>query len=152
MYTLSTSCFAEFLAKSPPQPTLHTAGKFDRSPSEKRPTVLVVDDEPLIADTLVEILNDSGFDAIALYDGKTALEQIDELCPDAVVTDVIMPGINGVELAKAVRDKCTDTRIFLLSGQAASAELIHDARADGYSFELLAKPLHPAVLLKKLTV
>ena len=151
MDTLSTSCFADFLAKSPPQPPLHAADKFDRAPSTKRPTVLVVDDEQLIADTLVEILNDTGFDAVALYDGKTALKQIDELCPDAMVTDVIMPGLNGVELAKAVRDKCATTRIFLLSGQAASAELIRDARDDGYSFELLAKPLHPAVLLKKLT-
>lgn len=143
--------FPELLAKSPPQSTLHTPSPFDQSPSKKRFSVLVVDDEALIADTLVEILNDSGFDAIARYDGETALEQVDELCPAAMVTDVIMPGLNGVELAKAVRDKCADTRIFLLSGQAASAELIQDARADGYSFELLAKPLHPTVLLKKLT-
>lgn len=151
MATLSMPSFAEFLAKSPPQPILRAPSELDQSPAKKRLSVLVVDDEPLIADTLAEILNESGFDALAAYDGVEAVERIRELCPDALITDVIMPGLNGIEVAKAVRDRCPAARVFLLSGQAATGDLIQRARAQGYSFELLAKPLHPDVLLKKLS-
>src|SRR5262249_30624681 len=113
--------------------------------------VVVVDDEHLIADTLAEILNENGYRAIAVYDGMTALEQVEKLCPAALVTDVVMPGMNGIDVAKAVRKMCLSTRIFLLSGQATTEELIRRAKDEGHSFELLAKPLDPEVLLNKLS-
>jgi CheY-like chemotaxis protein len=122
------------------------AGKHD---GEKR-KILVVDDERVIADTMAEILNDSGFEATAAYNAKTAMRTIEEDCPDIVLTDVIMPGMNGIELAKHVADTCSDTKILLLSGQAAVSDLLRQARELGYSFELLAKPLHPDQLIKKL--
>lgn len=116
---------------------------------EKR-KILVVDDERLIADTMAEILNDSGFEATAAYNANTAMRAIEEDCPDIVLTDVIMPGMNGIELAKYVADTCSDTKILLLSGQAAVSDLLRQARELGYSFELLAKPLHPDQLIEKL--
>jgi CheY-like chemotaxis protein len=61
-----------------------------------------------------------------------------------------MPGMDGVELAINVRDWCSSTRVLLLSGQAATLQMLDRAKAEGYSFELLAKPLHPDLLLKKL--
>lgn len=120
-----------------------------RHEGEKR-KILVVDDERVIADTMAEILNDSGFEATAAYNAKTAMRAIEEDCPDIVLTDVIMPGMNGIELAKYVADTCSDTKILLLSGQAAVSDLLRQARELGYSFELLAKPLHPDQLIKKL--
>ena len=139
-----------FLAKFPPESPLRGVGSGQYSSQKQKPSVLIVDDESLIADTLAEILNESGFDATAVYDGTTALEQARKLCPDAMITDVIMSDMNGIEVAKAVRDICADTRIFLLSGQAATTGLVERARSEGYSFELFAKPLHPELLLKKL--
>ena len=115
-----------------------------------KPRILVVDDERVIADTIAEILNDSGFEATAAYNAKTAMRAIEEDCPDIVLTDVIMPGMNGIELAKYVADTCSDTKILLLSGQAAVSDLLRQARELGYSFELLAKPLHPDQLIEKL--
>jgi DNA-binding response OmpR family regulator len=115
-----------------------------------RTKVLVVDDERLIADTLSEILNHSGFEAVSAYDGNAAMAAIEQDCPDIVISDVVMPGVNGVELAKFVTDTCSSTRIFLLSGQAATSDLLERARKLGYSFELLAKPLRPELLLAKL--
>jgi len=105
----------------------------------------VVDDERIIADTV----NDSGFEAMPAYSGTAAMSAIQKDCPDVVLTDVIMPGINGVELAKFVADTCRDTKVLLFSGQAAVSNLlqVHEA---GYSFELLAKPLHPDELIEKL--
>jgi DNA-binding NtrC family response regulator len=121
--------------------------KFSR---KHKTRVLVVDDERLIADTLSEILNHSGFDAVPAYNGNAAMAVIEQDCPDIVISDVIMPGINGVDLAKYVSDTCSDTRVFLLSGQAATSDLLDRARKLGYSFELLAKPLRPELLIEKL--
>jgi len=118
--------------------------------AEERPRVLVVDDEAIIADTLAEILNRSGYDAIARYSGRTALDCIEELCPAIVLSDVIMPDLNGVQLAQSVRMLCPTTRIVLFSGNAATARLLQDSSGKKHSFELLAKPIHPLDLLKAL--
>jgi CheY-like chemotaxis protein len=112
--------------------------------------ILVVDDERIIADTVAEILNDSGFVATPAYNGMTAMRVIEQDCPDVVLTDVIMPGINGVELAKFVANTCRDTKVLLFSGQAAVSNLLRQVNELGYSFELLAKPLHPDELIEKL--
>ncbi len=117
----------------------------------ERQTVLVVDDECRIADSVVEILNRNGFDAIAKYSGKAAMEYAEQGCPDIIVSDVMMPECNGVELAMAIRSRCPDTRILLFSGNAATSNLLDHASQDGHSFELLPKPVHPVQLLNALT-
>ena len=114
-----------------------------------KPRILVVDDERIIADTIAEILNDSGFEATPAYSGDAAIKVIQENCPDVVLTDVVMPGVNGVEVAKFVADTCSDTKVLLFSGQAAVSEFLQ-ANQLGYSFECLAKPLHPNELIEKL--
>ena len=57
--------------------------------------VLVADDERVIADTLAMILNQSGFEARAVYSGERALEIALEFKPDMLISDVIMSGMNG---------------------------------------------------------
>jgi DNA-binding NarL/FixJ family response regulator len=61
-----------------------------------------------------------------------------------------MPGLSGIEVAIMVRDRLPNCRILLLSGQAATADLLENARTRGYDFEILAKPIHPALLLERL--
>ncbi len=115
-----------------------------------RPTALVVDDEHIIAETIAQILEMSGFEAIPLYSGESALENVSLHCPDIVITDVIMPTLNGIETAKRMMKLCPTAKVLLLSGQAATAEMIVAARDEGFHFELLAKPLHPEELLSAL--
>jgi CheY-like chemotaxis protein len=117
---------------------------------KKKPTVLVVDDERLIADTMAEILKRSGFRAQCAYDGQSALALAIQLNPDYVLTDVVMPKMNGVQLAIAIRKALPDTEILLLSGQAGVTEILERARLEGYSFELIPKPVHPEKLLQRL--
>ncbi|HZP03689.1 MAG TPA: response regulator [Terracidiphilus sp.] len=112
--------------------------------------VLVVDDETLIADSVAEILNRNGYDASALYSGTEAIRRVEEECPDIVIADVIMPDLDGVQLAIAVRACCPKTRIVLFSGNAATSGLLDRATTDGFFFELLTKPVHPTQLLKVL--
>jgi CheY-like chemotaxis protein len=112
--------------------------------------ILVVDDEPLIADTIVQILNRSGFLAEAAYGGREAIDAARRITPELILSDVLMPHIDGVEAAIAIQKFLPETRIVLFSGQAATVEILARARKRGYHFELLAKPLHPTQLIKHL--
>lgn len=114
------------------------------------PRILVVDDEKVIADTIVQILNRNGFIAEPAYGGEEAIEKAKAHCPELVLSDVLMPRIDGVEAAIAIRQNCPDTRIVLFSGQAATVEILARAREKGHTFELLPKPIHPTQLIKHL--
>ena len=122
----------------------------DNKSKKKKLIVLVVDDERLIADTMAEVLTRSGYYALSAYDGQTALELAIQVSPDFVLTDVVMPHMNGVQLAIAVSKALPKTEILLLSGQAGVTEIMERGRKEGYSFELIAKPVHPEILLQRL--
>src|SRR5579863_9950619 len=115
-----------------------------------KPKVLVADDERVIADTLAMILNQSGFQARAVYSGEKALELAPTFQPDMLISDVIMADLNGIDAAIRIRALLPSIKILLFSGQAATADLLEKARAKGYEFEILAKPVHPQDLLNKL--
>jgi len=116
----------------------------------KRPKVLVVDDEHVIADTLAKILDINGYDASAVYSGVTAVESAQNFQPDLIISDVIMQDMDGIEAAIRIRKFLPSCKILLFSGQAATADLLEDARSRGHDFEILAKPVHPTELLAKL--
>ena len=115
-----------------------------------KPKVLVADDERVIADTLAMILNQSGFDARAVYSGERALELASSFEPDMLISDVIMADLNGIDAAIRIRSLLPSIKILLFSGQAATADLLEKARTQGYEFEILAKPVHPQDLLSRL--
>ena len=115
----------------------------------RRPVILVVDDEKRIADTLRLILESKGYISEAAYDAASALQLCRIRIPSLVISDVVMPGMNGIELGIAIRHDFPSCQILLFSGQAATAEMLEDANAHGHSFELLAKPVHPAQLLER---
>ena len=119
---------------------------------KKTVRVLVVDDSALMRKLIPGILEqDKSIEVVGTaVDGHFALKKIEDLAPDVITLDLEMPGMNGIELAKYVSDTCSDTKILLLSGQAAVSDLLRQARELGYSFELLAKPLHPDQLIEKL--
>jgi len=127
------------------QRTTHN-GKYQQN---KR-TVLVVDDEHLIADTMREILKRSGFHAIAAYDGQEGLRTALQVTPDVVLTDIVMPQMNGVQLAIAIRKALPSVDIILLSGQAGITDILERATREGYTFDLISKPVHPEKLLQRL--
>jgi CheY-like chemotaxis protein len=116
----------------------------------KKPRVLVVDDEQVIADTLAKILDLNGFEASAVYTGMAAVESARSIEPDLIISDVIMPDMNGIEAAISIRNFLPGCKILLFSGQAATADLLETARAQGHEFEIIAKPIHPSDLLAKL--
>ena len=116
----------------------------------KGPRVLIVDDEQMIASTLAQILNGSGFVAKAVFSGEHAVPEASEFRPDVLLTDVIMRGISGIDVAMQVSKVLPACRVILFSGQASTADLLDRAEAQGYSFEVIAKPIHPKELLRML--
>ena len=113
--------------------------------------VLIVDDEHMIANTLAQILNASGFEAKALFSGEHAVPEATEFQPDVLLTDVIMRGFSGIDVAMQIAEVLPACRVILFSGQASTADLLDRAKAQGYHFEMLAKPIHPRDLLRMLT-
>lgn len=114
-----------------------------------RQMALVVDDERVIADTLVAILEGHGYAATAAYDGEGALEIAGLIPPDVLISDVIMPGMNGIDLAVQLKSLIPGLGILLFSGQAATGNLMAKARELAEDFEVFAKPMHPRELLAK---
>lgn len=120
-------------------------------PNETNGTrVLIVDDEETIAKTLTQILNASGFEAKAAFSGELAVSLAEEFQPEILLTDVIMRGLSGIDLAIQVSKSLPSCRVILFSGQASTADLLDRTLAEGYRFELIAKPIHPKELLKAL--
>jgi CheY-like chemotaxis protein len=112
--------------------------------------ILIVDDEEIIADSLASILKGKGFAATAAYNGEQALELATTVQPDVVLSDVVMPGISGVELALSLIRRLPSCRVVLYSSIAVVTNLLKAPGATNYPFTLLAKPIHPDDLIAHL--
>lgn len=110
--------------------------------------VLIADDEVLTADTLGLILRQGGYECRVVYSGASALAQSRDFQPALLISDVIMPDMNGIEVAIRVRELVPGCEILLLSGQAATADLMRQANAAGHHFDVLSKPIPPDELLR----
>ena len=107
-----------------------------------------MDDERVTADTLVIILNQQGDDAHSTYTGTGAVEEAHRLMPDLIISDIVMPDLNGVEAMIRVRAFLPGCRILLFDGSPDMwAGLLEDARAQGHDFELVGKPADPRAFL-----
>jgi DNA-binding NtrC family response regulator len=118
--------------------------------TRRLPRIFVVDDEHVIASSLATILRKAGFDAIPFTEPLKALEAAGLEAPDLLISDVVMPGLSGIDLAVQLQERCPKCNVLLFSGQAATAGMLETARANGHNFELLSKPVHPADLLREI--
>ena len=119
-------------------------------PVKDAPVVLIVDDEKVIADTLSIILTHAGFITMTAYDGDTALRIAKAVTPALLISDVVMPGITGVDLAIMLTQSIPDLKVLLFSGQASTVDLLEKARRSGHHFTALTKPVHPTDMLKRI--
>lgn len=117
-------------------------------PEPAKPTrVLVVDDERDIADSLVLILGMSGHTARAAYTAEEAIELAPHFQPDAVISDVMMPGMSGVDLSVWFAEHHPECKVLLVSGRNSAALLLEASRKDGNDHKILPKPVHPTEIL-----
>jgi DNA-binding response OmpR family regulator len=109
--------------------------------------VFVVDDEKQIADLLSFVLREANFDAEAFYDARSALLRASECPPSVLVSDITMPGMDGIELAQTLRERNSTCKIILISANPEwkIREQLHGDGLDG--FLLLRKPFSPNQLV-----
>ncbi len=109
--------------------------------------ILVVDDDPLLCSLLESALIRSGFECHTVLNGQNALDHIQKHAPDLVVLDIMMPGIDGFEVARHIRatPQTADTPIIMLTGRidASSQRNGLDAGVDTY----MTKPISPMQLI-----
>ena len=125
-----------------------TSGEGGRVRSISSPVVMVVDDESVIADTLSIILSGEGFRSFAFHSAEEAIAALAMVRPEIVISDVIMGELSGVDLAVYLAEHAPACRVLLISGNNAAAELLERSEKAGFSFPLLAKPVHPQEILK----
>lgn len=109
-------------------------------------TILIVDDDRKITDMLRRTLAYEGYTALTAADGLAALDQVQAHRPDLIVLDWLMPGLDGVEVARRLRGT-SSTPILMLTARDAVEDRVEglDAGADDY----LVKPFAPAELLAR---
>lgn len=110
-------------------------------------SVLVVDDERGMRETLRRMLEREGHQVTAAGDVKDALHTLEEKQPDVVVTDIVMPGRSGVELAHAAKDKWPPVKVILITGEPSLDTATDAIRSQ--AFDYLAKPVDPGELLRR---
>ena len=109
--------------------------------AKSRSTVLVVDDDAATRDGLTVLLDGWGYRAIAADDGKAALKVCEQELPHAIVTDLMMPGMNGLEFVAALGARAQQIAIIFVTGQAAVDTAVQAIKLGAYDY--LPKPLDP---------
>jgi two-component system nitrogen regulation response regulator NtrX len=103
------------------------------------PRILIVDDEPGIRQSLKGVLTDEGFSTDAVASGEECLKKIDESSYDLVFLDIWLPGIDGLETLRKLREKSPATRVIMISGHATIATAVSATKLGAYDF--IEKPL-----------
>lgn len=108
--------------------------------------ILVVDDEPIIVETLGAILRQAGYEVETFVDPDDALFSMDEKPANLVLTDMRMPKMNGIELASQIANVYPSCHVIVLSGQPR-AESLGRPFFNWSPYEILYKPYDPRDLL-----
>src|SRR5438270_13776218 len=103
--------------------------------------VLIVDDEPVIAESLSEMLEGWGYETAVAFDGAAGLAAVEEFHPSVVVSDVYMPHLDGFALLREVRELHPDTAVILLTGIGTVEMAIRATQEEG-ECPFFANPLH----------
>jgi DNA-binding NtrC family response regulator len=109
--------------------------------AKSRATVLVVDDDAATRDGLTVLLEGWGYQAVAADSGKAALKICDQELPHAILTDLMMPGMNGLEFVGELGPRAQQIAIIFVTGQAAVDTAVQAIKLGAYDY--LPKPLEP---------
>ena len=118
----------------------------------RRDTVLVVDDTPETLHLLTDTLDQAGFTVLIATDGETALDLVDQVTPDLVLMDALMPGISGFETCKRLkRDKLlSDMPVIFMTGLSETEHVVEGLACGGVDY--VTKPIVLEELLARIRV
>jgi len=109
--------------------------------------VLVVDDDPALAEMLTIVLRGEGFDTAVVGDGTRALPAVRDLRPDVVLLDLMLPGMNGIDVCRAIRTE-SGVPIVMLTAKSDTVDIVLglESGADDY----VVKPFKPKELVARI--
>lgn len=112
-------------------------------------TILIVDDEEYIVTSLEYVMKSAGFDVVVAYDGDEAIDKVTATVPDLLITDIMMPKLNGFDLCEKIRANplWKSIRIIILTAKGRDSE-----REKGLSLgadDYMTKPFSTRELLKR---
>jgi DNA-binding NtrC family response regulator len=110
-------------------------------------SILIVDDELEVTESLAAIFAKHDYDVRVAHSAEAAIETVSRWEPDLAIVDVVLPQMNGIELAGVIRDSHPNCRVVLFSGQQTSQSMLEEAAKKGNLYEILAKPVHPMFIL-----
>ena len=113
----------------------------------KKHNIIVIDDEATIREGVRRILAAEGYQAETSADGRTALEKIQEQDFDVVITDLKMPGMDGIEVLKTIKILQPEVPVIIITGYSTVSSAV-DAMKNG-AFDYIAKPFGPELILDK---
>ena len=110
--------------------------------------ILVVEDERNLADAIVRIVSDAGFNCEAVYDGNAGLNSAESGLYDAVIMDVMLPGTDGIQIVRELRHQGNSIPVLMLTARTSTSDKVEglDAGADDY----MTKPFDAPELLARL--
>jgi len=103
------------------------------------PSLLIVDDEPSILQSLGGLLSDEGFEVTTAANGYEALKTIEEETPDLVLLDIWMPGIDGIETLKEIKKENPNIQVIIITGHGTIETAVKATKLG--AFDLIEKPL-----------
>jgi CheY-like chemotaxis protein len=109
--------------------------------------ILIVDDDPAITESLALIFEKHGYAVRCALSAEEAIEIIAAWEPDLAILDVMLPRMNGIELAMVLKANRPACHLVLFSGHVGTPALMEEAAKRGSMFEILAKPVHPLFML-----
>src|SRR6266516_4500165 len=99
-----------------------------------QPSILVIDDEQGILDTLRILLKNEGFDVATAQGGKAGLEALKAAAPDIVLTDIRMPQVSGIDILAAVKEQDPETPVVLMTAQASLQSAIQAVNQGAFHY------------------
>ena len=116
----------------------------------RRPIILIVDDEPHLRTGLRRILNEEGYETMIAADGETALELAEKKKPDIVLLDIMMPGMDGHEVCRRLREIAVEAKIIYLTAKAEPNGLLYEKSPGGEADAFIAKPATSKRIISKI--
>src|SRR5678816_1002592 len=103
------------------------------------PRILIVDDEPRIRQSLKGVFEDQGFPTDSVTSGEECLKKLAETRYDLILLDIWLPGIDGIETLRRIRETSPSTRVIMISGHATIATAVTATKLGAWDF--IEKPL-----------
>lgn len=112
--------------------------------------ILLVDDDPELCDEMSEILKGEGYFVETAFDGITGDNLIENNIYDVVILDFKIPGLNGVELLRRIKNKSKSSKVFIITGKPFIEKFLEEEKLGGFIAGYMNKPFEIEKLIEKI--